>query len=104
MHGMMLLVKTAISPMEQAFQGLDRDLYSGNFLIFSIYSGGPPSTSHKDQVTHSRYSGSGLTKAHSTLNAHRAARRVTGASPPGNEAIDSDSWIPACAGMTVVLA
>jgi hypothetical protein len=23
---------------------------------------------------------------------------------PGNEAIDSDSWIPACAGMTVVLA
>ena len=33
-HGMMLLVKAVISPMEQAFQGIDRDRFSDNFLIF----------------------------------------------------------------------
>jgi hypothetical protein len=31
---MMLLVKAVISPMEQAFQGLNTDLLSDNFLIF----------------------------------------------------------------------
>jgi len=29
---------------------------------------------------------------------------VSEANNPGNEAIDSDNWIPACAGMTVILA
>jgi hypothetical protein len=59
---------------------------------------------NKDHVAPSRHSGAGRTKARSALNAQRAARRVSEANNPGNEAIDSDSWIPACAGMTVVLA
>ena len=54
--------------------------------------------------TYFRHSGAGRTKARSALNVHRAARRVSEANNPGNEAIDGDSWIPACAGMTVVLA
>jgi len=51
-----------------------------------------------------RHSGEGRTKARSALNAQRAARRVSEANNPGNETNDGGSWIPAFAGMTVVLA
>jgi hypothetical protein len=51
-----------------------------------------------------RHSGADRTKARCALNAQRAARRVSEANNPGNEAIDGDSWIPAFAGLTVVLA
>ena len=56
-----------------------------------------------EHVTPSRHSGAGRTKVRSALNAHRAARRVNEANNPEDEAIDGDSWIPACAGMTEVL-
>ena len=39
-----------------------------------------------EQITTSRHSGAGRTKARSALNAHRAARRVSEANNPGNEA------------------
>jgi len=41
-----------------------------------------------EQITPSRHSGAGRTKARSALNAHRAARRVSEANNPGNEATD----------------
>jgi hypothetical protein len=43
-----------------------------------------------------RHSGAGRTKAHGTLNARRAARRVSTANHPGK----STSWTPACTGVT----
>jgi len=40
------------------------------------------------QITPSRHTGAGRTKARSALNAQRAARRVSEANHPGNEATD----------------
>ena len=56
------------------------------------------------EKTYFRHPGAGPTKTRNALNAQKAARRVSEANNPGNEAIDSNRWIPASARMTVVLA
>ena len=97
---MILLVKAVISPMVQASQDLNTDLFSDNFLIFQYNREVRPLPDKPRKI----WAGYGWNLLKRKKDHIAPSRHPGEGRDPGNEAIDSGSWIPAFAGMTVVFA